>query len=790
MISIKYIFFICFIVISQGILAQAPQYTITGTIVEAKSLQSIDYATVIVSDKSTEKLISGTTTEYGGKFSLTTNSQDVYIEISFIGYTTKRIEEIAFDGKAASLGQVKIGEDSQQLDEVVVTAEKSTTEFKLDKRVFNVGSDLSSTGASALEVLNNVPSVNVNIEGDVTLRGSGGVQILINGKPSVLSDEASNALGTITADMLESVEVITNPSAKYEAEGTSGIINLILKKNEKSGLNGSVSLNTGIPHNHSVGVSLNKRTEKFNLFTQLGVGYKELVSDRESINSDLNTGISINSIGEESRNENFYNFILGTDYYINPQNIITLSGSFAYEIEDQPSRTEFSLIDGNNLTQSWIREEVTEATNPKLQYELQYARDFTDHKDHKLLFSAIGNYFGKDQSSVFTESLISGEDDLTNQTTETKFEEGKYTFNLDYTKPFKEYWTIETGAQYVDNNVSNDYTVSDEVGGEFIVDEGLTNLFEYDQKVLGVYGTTSYEGSIWGIKLGLRAENTQLNTLLANTNESNEQNFTNLFPSAHTSLKLSDRVSLQAGYSRRIYRPRLWDLNPFFNIRNNFSVRAGNPNLQPEFTDSYEVGSIFIYEKISFNINAYHRYTTDKIERVSIFDENVTIYTPVNIGTNNTTGLELNFKYSPSNKITLNGDANYNYFSRKGEFDDQLFDFSADQWSSKLTSKFKVNKSLDFEVTGRYRSEVITVQGSNSDNLFADFGLRYKIMNGRAVINLSVRDVFASRIRESVREADDFYAYSFSQRGRFISLGFSYGFGKGEAMQYSGGRRR
>ncbi len=767
------------------------KFLIVGQVVEASSNQSIDYATVTIFDSKTDKMISGTTTENGGVFRLESKSKDIYVEISFIGYTTKRIDELIWKGNKADIGVITLGEDSKTLDEVVVTATKSTTEFKLDKRVFNVGTDLSTTGASALEVLNNVPSVNVSIEGEVTLRGSGGVQILINGKPSVLADEASGALGTITADMLESIEVITNPSAKYEAEGTSGIINLILKKNEKTGLNGSVTLNTGYPHNHSVGLSLNKRTEKLNLFTQFGVGYKQQPNKVENINRDLISGRTINSIGEEFRNEKFYNVILGSDYYINPQNIITLSGSFAYEVEEQPSTTDFNSVDGNELvTREWQRTEVTEATNPKLQYELQYKKDFTDHKDHKLQFSAIGNYFGKDQSSVFSETTISGSDDPTNQTTATSFNEGKYTFNLDYTKPFAEHWQIETGAQYVDNSVSNDYTVSDIIDGESVVNEGLTNLFEYDQKVLGLYTTGSYEGDVWGIKLGIRAENTDLSTLLQNTNTENSQNFTNLFPSAHTSYKVSNRISLQAGYSRRIYRPRLWDLNPFFNIRNNFTIRTGNPELLPEYTDSYEVGSIFIYDKVSFNVNAYHRYTTEKIDRVSTFEDNVNVFTPENIGTNKTTGLELNFKYSPMKKITINGDANYNIFQREGKFNDQDFDFTSNRWSSKLTSKFKVNRSFDFEVTGRYRSSVKTIQGVSSANLFGDFGLRYKILNGKAVINLSVRDAFASRIRENVAEGDDFYAYSFRQRGRFMSLGFSYGFGKGEAMTYGGGGRR
>jgi len=786
----KNLFVFAFLMLATLLQAQSDNYIISGVVIEAASAQFIDYATVVINDKTTSKVLTGTTTEGGGKFRLVTKTPNISVEVSFIGYTTVKIDDISFKGNTANLGSIKLGEDAKMLDEVVVTAEKSTTEFKLDKRVFNVGTDLSSTGASALEVLNNVPSVNVNIEGQVSLRGSSGVQILINGKPSILSDEASNALGTITADMIEKIEVITNPSAKYEAEGTAGIINIILKKNEKTGLNGSISLNTGIPQNHSVGLSLNSRTEKFNLFTQLGVGYRELPRDNENINNDKVNNTELSSVGEEFRNETFYNFILGSDYYINPHNTITLSGSFAYEVEDQPSQTEFSLLSDGKVEREWTRSEVTEATNPKYQYELQYKRDFKDNKDHQLLFSAIGRFFGKDQSSSFINEFTQGTDNLNDQITATEFKEGKYTFNLDYTKPFDDKWTIETGTQYLINNVSNDFSVSNKIGVEFVADPGLTNLFEYGQKVLGVYGTGSYEGEAWGIKLGARVENTDLSTLLVNTNTDTNQNFTNFFPSAHTSYKLSDAISLQAGYSRRIYRPRLWDLNPFFNIRNNFSIRVGNPELFPEFTDSYEIGSIFIFEEVSLNVNVYHRYTTDKIERVSTFENNINTFRPENVGTNNATGLEANFKYSPSRKLTLNGDANYNIFKREGEFNDQIFDFSADQWSGKLTTKYKVSKSLDIEVSGRHESRKQTIQGIIAANTFADFGLRYKILKGRGVFSMSVRDVFASRVRQNTVDQDDFYLYSRSQRGRFITFGFSYGFGKGEAMEFSGARRR
>ncbi|NNG09483.1 MAG: outer membrane beta-barrel protein, partial [Arenibacter sp.] len=532
------------------LIAQNETVKIIGEVYEESGDRPIEFATVLIADNETKKPIKGTTTLEDGSFVLETQASNFYIEVSFIGYKSKSFGQPVTRGQTIDLGTVRLSEDTQQLEEVVVQGEISRTEFKLDKRVFNVGKDLSTTGASALEVLNNVPSVNVDIEGQISLRGSQGVQILINGKPSVIASEQGNTLGTITADMIEKVEVITNPSAKYDAEGTSGIINIVIKKEEKKGLNGSISVNSGAPNNHSVGVSLNRRTEKFNLFSQLGAGYRELPNDLENRNVDLVNNTAILSYGEEFRNETFYNFILGTDYYINENNVLTLSGNFALEIEDQPSNTSFTSLDANeDIVSEWERTEVTDATNPKFQYELQYKKDFDDHEDHTLLFSGLGNFFGKDQSSEFENNTISGEDNDANQQTRTDFKESVFTFKLDYTKPFSDKWTMETGAQYVLNDVSNDYEVNNLVNGSYVNDPGLTNVFEYDQKVLGLYGTGSYEGAKWGLKMGVRLEQTDLNTLLANTNEANSQKYTNLFPSAHSSYKITDKISLQAGYS-------------------------------------------------------------------------------------------------------------------------------------------------------------------------------------------------------------------------------------------------
>ena len=769
--------------------AQNKTIEIKGKVIETESKQTIEYATISILDSETKKPLTGTITNEKGIFSIDVKANNFYIEVSFLGFTTKTFKTFNIVNNIIDLKTISLSEDLESLGEVLVRAEKSQTEFKLDKRVFNVGSDLSATGAGALEVLNNVPSVNVSIEGEVSLRGNSGVQILINGKPSVLASADGNALGTITADMIEKIEVITNPSAKYDAAGTSGIINIVIKKSEKKGLNGSASLNVGVPNSNSFGLSLNRRTEKFNLFSQLGFGLRTYPGETESINRDLVNNTEINSIGDSEFDEKFSNILIGTDYHINDRNVITLSGSYAYEVEDQSSQQHYTgLDDSNSVTDAWLRDEKTEATNPKLRYELQYKKDFKRHENQSLLFSALGSSFRKDQSSNFNNTTSIGDlpDELQNTRTDYKLED--YTFKLDYVHPFLEHYTIETGSQYVINQVSNDFAVSDFEEGVWVDNTDLTNIFNFDQNVLAVYTTAAYEGEKWGIKMGIRLEDTQIETLLETTDEKDSKNYTDLFPSAHTSYTVSDNFSLQAGYSRRINRPNLRSLNPFSNIRNNFNISTGNPDLQPEYTNSYELTSIHKIGKASLNFSLYNRYTTDVIENITEYEDDVSISRPENIGTSNTTGFEFNGKYNPINWFSLSGEFNINFFDRQGVFESESFDFKGNRWTTSLTTKFKLPLDFDLEMSGDYQSKFKSLQGETYDNLYADLGLRKKILKGKVILNMSVRDVFASRVNQSETSQAEFYLYNSRKRGRFITFGVSYGFGKGEAMEFSGRR--
>ena len=772
-----------------SITAQSESYIIKGIILDNNKKFPIPYATIKEVDGDSSKAINITISQEDGQFQLKTTSKNPNLNIDFMGYEQLKIRNILMKSKTLNLGKILLEELPQNLDEFEIEVEKSTMEFKLDKRVFNVGKDISSTGASALEVLNNVPSVNVNIEGQISLRGASGVQILINGKPSVIASEQGKGLSSITADMIEKIEVITNPSAKYEAEGSSGIINIELKKDQRKGLNGSMSINTGWPHNHSTGISINNRTEKFNLFTQIGLGYRSLPRMKYNKNENFMSLINLESLGTEYRNEFYYNLILGADYYINDNSLVTLSGSYALEIEDQPSSFEFIMDSIDVEIGSWERSENTVAINPKYQYDLQYANEINGNEDHTLIASATGNFFGKDQASTFMVDNFSGDVYNPQQETETNFKEEKHTFKLDYKNPISQNIVLESGIQYVWQNVNNDYAVRNNINNSWIIDTGLTNEFEYQQNVLGLYSTAAIEKNKVGLKGGLRLENTLLQTLLTTTNEENNRNFNNLFPSLHFSYKLNNHLGFQFGYSKRIYRPRLWDLNPFFNIRDNYNIRTGNPNLLPEFTDAFEISSILTQDKVSISMSIYKRITDGVIERLSTFENNVTTYVPYNVGKKDATGIELNAKININKQISLLGDFNFFQFKRTGEFNNQNIDFSAQQWYTKWTSKLKLTSTTDVELSGQYESGYQTIQGEIQPQLYGNIGFRQKLINGKAVISFSIRDLFASRIWVNEIIQNDFSLYSRNFRGRFIIFGFSYGFGKGEAMEYSGARR-
>jgi outer membrane receptor protein involved in Fe transport len=760
---------------------------ILGKVVEQNTENPVEYATISIHTID-GRLITGGISDQNGSFHLESPTKEFYIKISFIGYQTKELREFTIQNNQVELQTIYLENTQEQLNDVVVRAEKSKTVFKLDKRVFNVGKDLVSNGGSATDILNNVPSVDVSIEGKVSLRGNTSVQMLINGKPSVMA--SSKTLGTITADMIERVEVVTNPSAKYDAEGTSGIINIILKKDNRKGLNGALTANVGTPKNYSLGLSMNRRTEKLNLFTQLGVGDRRMES--ESFNKTINyknpLQSQIISNGDGEKNEKFYNFILGADYHFNKYQTLSISGHYGFEDEKHYSTTDYSYsqLKGSNTEES-RRNETAKATNPKWQYELNYTKEFKDNKERKFSLSATGSFFGKDKESVFDNTGVGKYLQLKKEKVNNDFAEAEYSFQADYIHPFSENVIWESGIKSDINSNKNELVQHDKKGNSWIKNESLSNDFHYNQTISALYSTYSYEGGKVSFKLGVRAEYEYRRSKLENTNEKNTNRDTKLFPSIHTSYKFSDQFSLQAGYSKRIRRPHMWDLNPFESRKDPLHIFKGNPNLKPSLSDSFELTAISTFESGSVNASIFYRQTDDVVSEVYTVNENVTTTMPINVGESKSTGFEINSKLEPVKWLSLLLEGNYMFYHRTGNYLSQNFDFNNKSWSTRMTAKFKLPLHIDAEYKFRYRSKSETIQGYDKAQYYSDLGIRKKFMKGRAVINLSVKDVFNTRKHKFESKSTDFYNYNESQwSGRMMVLGISFGFGKGETMEYSG----
>lgn len=786
-------FFLLFIV-SSSVYSQTKTYQINGTIADLENHAPLEFSTITLLQQSDSSYIDGAVTNESGHFIILGPIEGSMLRVSYFGYKDLFFSDFSsakIESNTAHLDTIFLGNENAILETVEVRGEQSETIFKLDKRVFNVGKDLSNSGGSAVDVLNNVPSIEVTLEGGIRLRGNSGVQVLINGKPSVLTSDENNALGTIPADMIESVEVITNPSAKYDAEGTTGVINIILKEETKQGFNGSVTLNIGYPNNHSLGFSGNYRSKKVNFFGQVGVGTRRFVSVDTTINSTTYTDYTstLSSYGTGEKNEDFINVRIGSDFYINDYNTMSLSGHYAYEFEKEYADLEYLLLNNSDVTSNFSRNETTSANNPKYQYDFHYQKKFKHGKDQVLDFNAVGSFFGKDKTSLFSSELITGDNIGVNQNSINNMKNSNYTYKLDYTHPFNKKWGWEIGGKYEINsneNYSEVYSQNDNVW-EF--DSLLSGDYGYTLGVLASYTTLAYEGKKFGIKSGLRFE--QTNALATESGSSIGQwNYYNFFPSIHSSYKASKTLSFQIGYSKRISRPNMFELSPYVRFRDNYNLQTGNAALQPEFSDVIELTAIKNWKKVSFNVAVFQNYTYDVIESIITVQDNLTITSPINVGTSNNKGLEINSKYNLFKWMSMMLDGNLTYYVRQGEYEGTSFDFSSYRWSTKGTFKFKLPADIEIQSSVRYQSSIKYAFTEELGYAYMDAGIRKKFFKGKLIANFSARDVFNSRINRTSVSRSDYTYYTRSQRGRYFVLGISYNFGKGDAMEYSGFKMR
>jgi len=652
-------------------LASAQNFTISGQVTDDESGDPLQFANVAIFQEQDSSLVTGGITAADGSFKIGVSPGRYYVRIQFVTYSPKIFSGININANNPhqNFGKILLSSQDTELEEVVVQAERTQMQLQLDKKVYNVGKDLSNLGGSASDLLSNLPSVSVDVDGNVELRGSTSVKVLIDGKPSGLVGLSStDALRQMQGNMIESVEIITNPSARYDAEGMAGIINIILKKDTRKGVNGSFQVNTGWPHNHGASVNMNLRRNWVNFFINYGLDYRKSPGFGETLQE-----FPLADPGEVSRTEQHYDRLrggisnsirFGSDFFLNDKTSITTAFLWRYSDELNDSELSFEDYDDQgDLLDYTLRDDQEGEGDENLEYSVNFSRTFSSD-DHKLTAdiqyqsnneveqSDIKQYTGMSRTSLMEELQ---------QKVRNDEGENRLMIQSDYVHPFGDKGKFELGFRSTIRNVSNNYTVDEaDEAGVFMPVDTFTIAFDYNERVHAFYGIISDELDKISWQLGLRSETTNISSILEEQNSDLSWNYTNLFPSAFFTYKLASENQLQLSYSRRIERPRFRELSPMTSFTNNRKFRVGNPNLQPEFTDSYELGFLQNMSSSSIYYGVYYRFTDQPMQRVTFNpSDQITVTRPYNIGTSRAMGVEVNVSQDFTKWYRVSGNVNF-----------------------------------------------------------------------------------------------------------------------------------
>lgn len=765
--------------------------TLKGQIVDDLGGEPLEYATITLFAQRDSSMVTGGITDDKGVFLIETRPGRYFAQIEFLGYQLKNIPDIRLgkENLHQDLGKINMSSDSETLAEIEVRAEKSQMQMSLDKRVFNVGKDLANTGSSAEDILNNVPSVNVDIEGNVSLRGSDNVRILIDGKPSgLVGVDNANGLRSLPSNLIDKVEVITNPSARYEAEGMTGIVNIILRKEKKKGINGSIDISGGIPENYGIGVNMNVRRNKFNFFTNYGLSYRNNPGTGFVYQEIYKNGLT--EISDQTRNSErtglSNSFRFGSDYYFNDKNILTAALMYRKSDENNFGRYQYFDYLGSVSSQDFIgksdRTDDEKEDESSLQYSLNYKKTF-DQKGREFTINVQYEDDVENENSDFREQFFTADEtsNIPDLLQKSNNQESNYEwlFQTDYVHPFSEEGRFEIGWRSTIRDIRNDYLVEEFEDNIWRSIEDLSNNFKYDENIHAAYAIYGDKIGQFSYQFGLRGELSDVKTELEQTDQINDRNYFNLFPSAHLTYELANDNSIQLSYSRRIRRPRFRDLNPFFSFSDSRSYYSGNPNVDPEFTDSYELGYINYWDKGSLSSSIYYRHTEGVISRLTergvVDGDTLFITRPENLATEDAYGFEFTFSYTPEKWFRLNGDLNLYRAITDGTNLGSTFEADAFTMSARLTSQMTLWKQLESQIRFNYRAPRETTQGRRKALYMMDIGLSKDIWKKKATLTLSVRDVFNSRKRRYETFGPDFYrSGEYQWRSRVATLKLNY----------------
>ncbi len=758
--------------------AYSQPYRIEGKVIDDQSRKPLEYANASLLSATDSTLIGGATTDASGSFMIQANTGTYLVKVQFISYAARYFNvSVSKEKPIATLGSITLFPDAEILSEIVVSGQKNQMQLELDKRIFNVSEDLNNVAANASEILDNLPSIAVDVDGNVSLRGSSNVRILVNGKPSGLVGIGSpDALRQLQGNLIERIEVITNPSARYDAEGSAGIINIILKKEQERGFNGSFTANAGFPANYGFSGNVNYRSGKFNVFGSYGINYRENpgggFTDRVSRDT-LFTYID----NDRVRGGTSHNFRIGTDFNIDENNTITASAMT--RISDELNTTNITYFDrtqSSGLINNTLRRDLQNGEDNNLEYEVDYKRIMKGEGHELNAQIQFRNNTEIEQSSIDSANLLLNSPLELYQRSLNDEGDKNTLIQADYVYPFSNGKKFEAGYRGTLREITSDYLVEQTDGqGNFFPLVNFSNLFTYNEDVHAAYAIYENKMDKWGYQLGLRAEQTFIKTFQRETAQTNRKDYLNAFPSAFLSYKITGAKTAQASYSRRLSRPRFWYLNPFSSFSDPRNIRQGNTDLNPEYTDSYEVGILNNLNKSSIYFGGYYRYSTGVIDRVQTSVDGInTVSIPRNIGIENAYGIEANFSADPLKWLSINGNANFYRAITEGRYNDIILDRDTYSARFRLNSKFKIGK-IDLQLSGNYRAPERQTQGTRKSVYRMDLGANMDVLKGKGTLNLTARDLFNTRKYRGTTLTDSFSEETeFQWRSRQVRLAFTY----------------
>lgn len=764
--------------------------TLSGTILDADLGLPLEYATVSAFDGE-EALINGASTDSLGRFSMSLPKGDYLLRFEFIGYA--RLERQLSLKQNLDIGEVRLLTDAVALDGATVTAQRSQMTLKLDKQVFDVGADVLAQGGSAGDVLDNVPAIDVSPEGVVSLRGNSGVKILINGKPSTLAD--NNALQSIDGANIASVEIMTNPSARYEASGSGGIINIVMKEKTEKSWGGQVSASMGIPDDYRLNGSFSVSEKKWTYFGNAGLRYSRYFSDGEADRiSELVTGTQLlREDLDQERSDKAWNGYGGFDYKITDKTTLSASFSHYYQLDDDLSNVTFRYSDGNNNLQQEIQQTLGYREPGKYnQIEASLSHEFKG-KDKKLFVLFQNDFWEspKRETTKLFETFPSGQTafDLETESFESS---NDYLLQVDYEQPLGENAKLEFGVRGETRIIESDYIAEQIKDGERGVYLGFDNELDYFERIGAAYVQYGIEKGDWGLQMGLRDEYTYVRVEQKNGDPDILKEYNNLFPSATISRKLNEKWSTNLGYSRRIRRPGFWFINPFGGVSNPNELELGNADIDPSQVDAVELKVLYSSDKLTINPFISHSWVYGFYDRYATQDSTGLVrLLIINLDVERQIAGGATINYSPTKDWQFTGELYVARFTQVGEYEGIDFGNAFNTAYFQLGIRGKLLKDIQGQLNFNYNGGQRYAQFYQDPVTSLRGGLTRKFLDDRLQLSFNVRNLFElQQFRGGSQRASFENTYRRQWQGQRMQLTAAWDLGKQMRMRRARGSIR